>query len=527
MQSTAIRPILDLIAAGQLDTALRQTTRLLNDGHHVDLQHQAHNIEGEYARLRQQVVAGTLSREQEVLETNRITARLQQLLRQVSDPVHPPAHTASVQGWRYVFAGAVVALAIGALIWRWWGGASGSDVTESGCPVFGADKTRRVLVLPFKQTGTDKKEQREFDLSDQLNDAFRKDEALLRTAESDVHEAYDISANYPNPSEAMAIGRDCGVSMIVWGKMRASDDTIEVRYKLLDPARAVINTSVDTAVNRLLAMSDEGVLIHDVPTVARLLYLIMASQYGSTQQIASTLDGLGHIATAADTHVTDEGPPLDTSTMFVLADAYRRLSDAKAAIKVYDEVLTAYPDNSKALRLRGTLSYQRKDYATAAHDYEALSPDPARTEPTLQMMRADAYIKSGQPDKAKKDLDQLQKKSPANDKWLKMKQKEVADSTSALQARVKRMEQLAARQPHNVSARLSAAQANLGLGKEDSAIKNARQVLQTDPKNTKAFEVATEAYIRKGDTTQARQLIRQAAGKGVQIKVPILPKLQQ
>jgi tetratricopeptide (TPR) repeat protein len=517
MELAIIRNIRLRIAAGQLTEALEQTTTLLHDPQRADWAQQLRTLQAENAQLREKARLRVISHDEEQVQTNKIIYRLESLLKTIEhgpNAVSAPVEAAPKQAWRYVFVGVVVALAIMALAWRLAMGESKS-ADASDCPSYGADKKQRVLILPLKKLDNKAKSGLDFDLSDFLNDAFKKDAQLISTAESDVHEAYNIESNYPNPSEAMAIGTQCGADMIVWGKVGASKDTIEVRYKHLKPKN--IDISRDSMFDGLLTSSSEGVLTHDVQTVARLLYLIMAIHNGSSQQIAATLGGFEQIAIASSQTAKMDvlAQPLDTSTMFVLADAHRRLGDSKSAIRVYDDILSAYPDNKTALRLRGTLAYQRKDYHTAAHDYEALAPDPAKTDPKIQRVRADAYLKSGQPEKAQKDLDALQSKSPKDDKWLKMKQKEVADSTAVTQARAQRMDRVVARQPQNVSARLTAAQAHLGLGKEDKAIKNAQEVLKIEPQNLVAIQVAIDAFRSKGDTSSVRRVHQKAVQNGV------------
>jgi tetratricopeptide (TPR) repeat protein len=497
-----------------------------------DLAQSARTLQSAFSNLRQTDNGGRLSSSEYQAESEKIAEKANKIIADWQDrqPEDVDSPGTTLRKWLIglAVAGGVVALAGGAWFLFFQ--------KKEDCSTFGKNKIQRVMILPFLRTGTVQTARREFDILDGLNDLFKKDSRLSLVAEADVNEAYDINLNYPNESQALEIANQCGVEMIVWGKMRNSSDTVEVRYRLLNPLSRKISSTGDSTVNNLLSMSDEGVWIEDYRTVIKLLYLVLAAQEGSAPMIAATLSEFP-TASASSARVDStnvvaaETWPTDTTTMFILADSHRALGKNREAMAIYDQILAEYPKNKTALRLRGTLAYQKKDYAAAARDYEALAPDPAKTDTLIQRVRADAYLKSGQPEKARRDLNQLRMKSKGGSKWIKMKQEEVADSTAAVQERVEKMERLARTKPQSTSVKLRAARAHLALGNDTEALGHAEKVLQAQPKNVQALEVAVEASVQKGDTQHAAELLERARRAGVDTKAvrfrpsvtPLLP----
>jgi len=179
--------------------------------------------------------------------------------------------------------------------------------------------------------------------------------------------------------------------------------------------------------------------------------------------------------------------------------------------------LAYYPDNVTALTKRGALYFRYKEYAAAARDLEAASGGDAQTAGALQETRIKAYLKSAQPEKAKKELESARENKALDGAWLNKKTTEVQDSVNALKARRDEMERKAA-QSRDPNVRVGAAKANLGLGETESALKYAGQALRTDPKNLEAIQITVDAQLQEGDTAKAAKTLKAAERAGVNIK---------
>ncbi len=507
--------IKELISQGQLEPALAQLVGLLEAQRDAGIEYAeiARINQAEYYRLKSEQLRGTVDNDDARRITNQLTSNalniVNDLLAGRKQPGSEKAPARS-QAWRYYLAGGIVALALALIAWRIWGGKKETHA----CPDFGKDPGLCVMVLPFKQLGAEKTAKPEFEISDGLNDLINGTPGMKAIA--DVNENYDIEKNYPNPAEAADIARGCEAQLIVWGKLNQAPGqaySLDVRYKLLDAGG--VRYSGDTTISRLLTVTDEGRWQQDVQSVTRLLYLVLANQLRTP--IASNFSL--PMQKSADVEKTGLGTPqVDTTTSMTLADYYLRMKQPEKAIAEYDRILEVYPDHSSALIKRGALRYEQGDYTGAASDLEAAGAHSPNQLPALREVRADAFLKSGQPEKADHELDAIRKEGSKDGVWLNQKKTEVRDSSRALSTRLEKMEKIANQSPADKKSRLEAAKASLGLGDADRALRNANKVLQNDPKNVTAVQQVVEAQLMKGDTAGAKKELDRAEKAGVNVK---------
>lgn len=499
----------ELIGQGELEQALPQLVALLEAGgeSYAEFAQTARVNQAEYFQLKAQQLRGTVAEEDARLTTNRVTDNTLQLIRDLAaGREHPGAKAtpARSRAWRYYLTGGLVALTGALLTWYFW--------DREACPDFGKDPGLRVMILPFKQTGREKGAEPEFQIMNGLNKLIEQTPGMKAVA--DVHQHYDIEKNYPNPAEAPDIARGCGVEMLVWGLLNQSADreySLDVRYKLLDAGG--VRYSGDTTINRLLTVTDEGRWVQDVESVTRLLYFVLANQLRTP--IASNL--LAELQPSAKS-LTEDLPPPDTTTSLILADYYLRMGQPEKALAEYDRVLEAYPELASARLGRGVVRYSVKDYPGAARDLEAAAPKSKTTLPVYRELRVDAFLKSGQPEKAEQELQQARREGTKDNAWVEQKAREARDSTVAVTRRAEKMEKLAQQNPQNKAARISAAKARNGLGDPDKALQIVDQVLQQDPKNVVAVQTAVESHLLKGDTAAAKKVFDRAVEAGANIK---------
>ena len=463
-------------------------------------------------QLKAQVLKGTIAADDARLTTNQLADKALQLIRQVEtgkvffeEEIKPT----SKKALRYYIIGGVVTLAAAFLVWFFWDYKKQKD----SCPVFSETADLKVMILPFKQTGTESAGDPAFDIMDGLNDLIDKTPGLRVRALADVHEQYPIEQDYPNSAQAVEIARNCSVQMLVWGKVRQSgsssqDYSLDVRYRLLDAGG--VHYAGDTTINRLLAVTEEANWVSDARAVSRLLYMVLANQL----QVRIAANFLNELNPAASLDA-DTLMPVDTSTSFVLADYYIMKNEKDSAIAVYDRVLEYYPDNVTALKKRGALYFRKEDYSAAARDLEAVCKADPKSADALRKTRVKAYLKSEQPEKAKQELESARKDKSEDGAWLNEKTREVQDSTAALKARRDKMEKMA---NWSTTAKVGAAKANLGLGETDNALKYAKDALRKDPRNLDAVQIAVDAQLQKGDTAKASSILKEAERAGANVK---------
>lgn len=518
----ALGAIKNSISQGNLEEAFDQLIAVLDaEEAYAELADIARVNQADLYQLKAQVLKGTISDEDTRLTQNRLADKALQIVRQLEtgkvrfeEEIKPT----SSKALRYYIAGGIVTLAIATLLWQFLG----QSKAKSGCPVYSPTAELKVMILPFKQTGTEKQGDPAFDIMDQLNDLIEQTPGLRVRAIADVNELYDIEKDYPNSTRAVEIARGCDVQMLVWGKIRqisGDNYTVDMRYRLLDDGG--VRFAGDTTISRLLSVTEEASWISDVQAISYRLYLVLANQM-QVPIAANFLQEL-HADSTARLKV-DSLMLVDTSTRFLLADYYIMKKEVDKAIAELDVILEYYPDNTTARKKRGALLLQKKEYGSAARDLEmASSTAPNQPNPAVKTALIKAYLESGQPEKAKQEVEAAQSDKSLDGAWLNQKSKEVQDSTLALQARRDVTERTAAIS-RNQSVRVNAAKYNLGLGEPERALKYSKQVLQTNPKNLEAIQVTVDAQLQQGDTARAMKTIKDAERAGANVKsIQFLP----
>lgn len=529
----ALEPIKKSISQGSLEEAYDQLIVLLEmPTDYAELADIARVNQADLYQLKAQILKGTISDEDARLVQNKLADKALQIIRQLEtgkilfeEEIKPT----SSKALRYYITGGIITLAIAILLWQFFG----KKEEKVTCPVFSPTAELKVMILPFKQIGKEKQSDPALEIMDQLNDLIEKTPGMRVRAIADVNESYDIEMDYPNSAQAIEIARNCSAQMLVWGKVKQISNenyTVDMRYRLLDAGG--VRFAGDTTINRLLSVTEEANWVNDVDAISRLLYMVLANQ----MQVAVAANFLEDLRVDGGFDLsTDSLAHVDSSLSFVQADYYISNNELDKAIAVYDEVLEYYPDNSTALKKRGALLLQKKEYSAAARDLEAVELRDAKSNNALRKARIHAYLESGQPEKAKKEVEAAKSDTNPDGAWLDDKSKEVKDSTIALEARRDAME-IKASVSKSTKIRVSAAKANLGLGETEKALRYSQDALRVDPKNLEAVQIAVDAQLQQGDTAKAVKTIETAKRSGADVKtikfqpiqkIPLLDRRRQ
>lgn len=520
-QSRALAQIEAFIGEGDTEKALEQLLLLLGSQPELaELNQTVRIIQADYFQIKSQALRGTITADNERTAYNQIRDKLLGVVNSIkgNKTTADSTSVAPKQAWRYYAAGGVVALAVVFLLMNVLNG------KKEACPSFGRQIRQRVMILPFKKTDSSNQAEQEILLSTAFNELVLKDNKQF--AEADVNQAYDINKNYPNPSEAAVIGRECGVEIVVWGTTGATKDVIEVRYRVVKPAALAMYRDTSRIPDYLYSIKDlgmEGVLKGDVQSVARMLYLVAIMQEGSNDMAVQALNNLQPIAMNADGLTKSAAiSAIDTTTILLNAEALLQIpSKQDSALQLFNQVLAVYPENYRALRGRGLYFLKERDYTSAVHDLHIAQPDPAKVDPTTLRIRTDAYLKGGWPEMARRDLEQIKKDTSAktNKAWIKDREQKITDSIHVYEVRLEQAKSAAVKTPgKNVEAKIKIAKANIALGKPDEAVKYSESVNLTNPQNTKAIEATLEAYTQKVDLQKAQETIDKAERRGVDTK---------
>jgi tetratricopeptide (TPR) repeat protein len=500
-----------LIAQGQLEQALDQLVALLNsDPKYAELAQIAKINQGDLYQIKSQVLKNTISNDEARLANNQIADHVLQITRQLNaGQLSLEKQPTRSQAWRYYVAGGIVTLAGVFLIWKF------VFAGPRDCPRYKSNTNYRVMILPFRQTGENKNSDPAIEIADGLNVLISKTPNLKNIASAEVKASY--TGDYPSPQMAEEIAEQCGVQMIVWGKINQTSDEnykLDVRYRLLNGGKVYVEG--DTSVNNLLKTKDQGQLIRDLQSIYEMLYIVLANK--ANVPVENSLFAALHITNDAQ-HMKFNSVAPDTSMLLLLAaNVYRERPEE--AIQLYDQVLSAYPNHNEARQKRGALLYQSGDFAGAVRDLEFAAPNPQTANPELLRYRAEAALQSGQPLKAEADLKILGKKShsAADSSWIKEKKKVVQDSLVNLRAYRDQLEKAAKTQPKNVKNRIKAAKANVQLGEPDRGLKLLDAGNSKKTQSAPEAVIAIEAYLQKRDTINARKTYNKAEKAGLNVK---------
>ncbi len=513
-----LAPIKQRLAQGELEAAYEQLVRWLEQSPaHSELANIARINQAELYQVKAEVLKGTLSNEEARRTYNQLTDKALQIVQLIESgktTFSTTRETSGKRAWRYYFIGGAVALLAAAIgTWLYFSAAE-------ECPAFGKETQVRVLILPF-MGAADKQYNPAIDIMDELNDWIERSPQLRTEAIAVVHKHFDIENNYPNSAEAVALARKCGAHMLVWGKVRQRPDgslALDVRYRLVDGLRGHVPASAsgtDSLVQRLLAATEEAALTSEPPVVARMLYIAL-SNYRRVPVLAAALKALEEDLAALGTDKSQTAPA-DTTTSLLLAEHYILSNQIEKAIAEYDRVLAHYPDNHTAHLKRGALYLQMANYEAAAIDLEAVPHADTTLLPALRQARIEAFLRSSQPEKARRELEQAQREGALPVEQVEDKARQVRDSIAAIELRRDQLERKAAR-TNDPKARVGAARANLALGNADRAAQLATEALKSNPRDTQAVKVAVEAQLRKGDTAEALRIIEQSVRRGATVK---------
>lgn len=526
---TVIASVKTQIGEGNIESALNALITLLDsDAKYTELAQIARVNQGDLYQVKASSLKNTISNDDARRINNQVADNTLQIVQRLEagkitfeDP-RPSITPTRSQAWRYYAAGGIVTLAVALLVWRFYSNNNSTTNTiNSGqdCPTYGNDILYKVMVLPFYQTGTKKGSAPEIDIAEGLNKFI--DKAGNLKASADVKKSVATSPDdYMQPAEAATIATACGVQMIVWGKINQSDDEgykLDVRYKLLNEGGVV--ATGDTSLSNLLTLKDQGShLANDAESIAKYLYFVLANR--AHVSIAANLMPSSEVG--INTKIQGAAAVLDSSEIDLhIAYAVNLANNGqqKAALNEYEKILAQHPNHQETLEKRGGLLYKMGQYSAAARELQRAAPDPGKANSDLLKVRADANIKSGLLQEANEDINALKKKKGADRTWIDRKGKEASDSLAAVEKRLVEQERIAATQkPISSKTRVGAAKDNISAGHPDKAIAQAKAVVESEPKNLEAIQVAVDAFLQKGDSVGARKFTREAEKRGANVK---------
>lgn len=525
-----------LISAGKTEEALANLTAHLDtDSRYAELVQVLRANQADLYSVKSQVLKGIIPPDEARLATNQINNNVLEIIERLKKGQFslqdPTVKSGAKAIWRYYVAGGIVALALAALAWRFW-----TNAPQGECPRYTTQF--RILVLPFLQTGEEQSEITEIDIAEDLNSYINKTPLLRSRATVAVRKGFQMTKEtYPEGFEqAAALALECGVNMIIWGRLNRSDKgnyRLAVRYKVM--GTNVAQADGDITLNNPFKIDSVGKYEQDLKTATKYLYVAIANMVS----VPIAMNVMQGDATPTDIYdnpsdmamlKTEAGTaPIDTAFMMAMATNQMKSGHKAEAIETYSRILVSAPEHQAARQNRGVLLYEQGDFKAAATDLEAAAPDVEKADTALLKLRIESAARSGQPAKAQEDLKVYKQKS-RDGAWVEQKEEQLRDSTKALIKVRNEKERIAQKKGDKVSL-VGAARANISLGEYDRALPYARKATQKDPQFIPAVEAVVDPLLAKNDTAGARRVIEKAERAGANVKsvdrwAPIVKKLK-
>jgi len=409
-----------------------------------------------------------------------------------------------------ILAGILMVLIIGLGYWI-YNTQQAAAPTGITCPTFQENAEFKVLLLPFQPNRQDELTPH-ITIKRRLTDKSAKEK--LNTS-IEIDNDYFDNHDTPGKVEAMFAGDNCDAQMVIWGiwEKTAKGTIISTDFKYLGNRDRFgfqkLKLESDDQIDTVFAMSNietQGTLTQDIEKVIDNYFGLIAELSGQPQAAIEPLKR----ATPS---------PTDTAAFLLnqmaLADCYIKTGNNHAAGEVYDNILKTHPDYGFARNNRGAIMYQEGNYDQAVEDITVtLAKTPNDADALI--LRASAYLKKEDLEKAEKDLDRarivspkkqhLQKRINLLEKRKKEKRLIIDEATTKLKAN-----------KNAITALNNRAAANESLGNHAAAIEDANRVIALNNANEKAYETLIEALNEDNQPDEAIHMLRHAESKGVKL----------
>ncbi len=412
-----------------------------------------------------------------------------------------------------IILGGILFVLISGLGYWIYNSSANDDSTPLGitCPTFRENAEFKVLLLPFQPNRKDELTPH-ITIKRRLTDKSAKEK--LNTS-IEIDKDYFDNHDTPGKTEAMMAGGDCGAQMVIWGiwEKTNSGTIVSTDFKYLGSLDRFgfqkLKLESDDQIDTVFTMSNietQGTLTQDIEKVIDNYFGLIAELSGQPQAAIEALK-------------RGTPSPNDTAAFLLnqmtLANCYIETGDNHAAGEVYDNILKTHPDYDFARHNRSAIMYEEGNYDQAVADI-SVNLDKTPNDADALIIRASAYLKQENLEKAEKDLDKFRIVSPNKHhlqkrvNLLEEKKKEkriiIEKATTELKAN-----------KNSINALNNRAAANESLGKHKAAIADANRVITLNKVNEKAYQTLIEAYKNDNQPSKAIKMLQQAKTKGVRL----------
>ncbi|MBX2928271.1 MAG: tetratricopeptide repeat protein [Saprospiraceae bacterium] len=538
---TVAAQVKNLIGEADREEALRQLIGFLqSDPKWTVLQKEARSVQAQYLNTKREQGAGRISFEQADINYNRINNQILSLADDLEKGV------TRLPAWKRKWPLPVwIALAVVLL-----GGSYGifrlsqtpkpteplePQGEENPCAAFSTNKNFKILLwdyLDFLDKQSPYKKGIPVAIQNRLGSIDLGGLTEVRIYPHDPEQSYPSKGD-----EALK----CTEQLVVWGTVEEFPGTrqrlVITRYRFADKwqfAKWSVTENDQWEQNPITAtiplegnFVDTLTLLSNVFTsgevsvnIENLLRLAIGLNARQQQQQDEAIAALQDIDTKDSTLAFLGG--------MLLADTYTRMNKEDEALKAYEGVLAVHPNYGLALNNKAALQIKQGNFGGAIATLDnavALAPDNVEAV----AMRGAAYLSVNQLDKARQDFrtakailqapeslrpdDNNTQKGTAlqpekRTKWLNTKMKELDRKYEVEKTRIREADRQLQRDPVNIQALNTKADASKNVGDYTTAISSAQSVIEKAPGNLKAHATLIESFIAIGDTVRAKETLQ-------------------
>ena len=384
--------------------------------------------------------------------------------------------------------------------------------TDITCPTFRENAEFKLLLLPFQPNRKDELTPH-ITIKRRLTDKSAKEK--LNTS-IEIDKDYFDNHDTPGKTEAMSAGDHCGAQMVIWGIWEKTNNgtIVSTDFKYLGSRDRFgfqkLKLESDDQIDTVFTMSNietQGTLTEDIEKVIDNYFGLIAELSGQPQAAIEALK---------------RGMPSPTDTtafllnQMTLANCYIETGDNHAAGEVYNNILKTHPDHGLARNNRSVIMYEEGNYDQAVADI-SVNLDKTPNDADALILRASAYLKQEDLEKAEKDLDRFRIVSP-NKQHLQNRVRLLEEKKEEKRIIIDKATKDLKTNKNTITALNQRAAAYESLGEHTKAITDANRVIALNNANQKAYQTLIEAYKNNNQPNKAVNMLRQAEAKGVQLK---------
>ncbi|MFK7980419.1 MAG: tetratricopeptide repeat protein [Saprospiraceae bacterium] len=515
-----IKNIKVAITKAETQQALAQLIAFLDSNRQYNAMSKVARLaQAKYERAAQDFTQGLVDREDTTFIYNSVNRTVLQLVADLNkddfDLSHYESDMRPPNVWLKrigtILAGILIVLA-GGFGYSIYNAEKEPDLVGITCPVFQENAEFNVLLLPFQPNITDELTPH-ITIKRRLTDKSAKEKLNISI---EIDKDYFDNHDTPGKIEAMTAGDDCGAQMVIWGIWEKTNNgtIISTDFKYLgnrdrfgfQKLKLESNDQIDT-VFTMSNIETQGTLTQDIEKVIDNYFGLIAELSGQPQAAIEPLKR----ATPS---------PTDTAAFLLnqmtLANCYIEMGDNHAAGEVYNNILEAHPDYGFARNNRSAIMYQEGKYDQAVADI-SVNLDKTPNDADALILRASAYLKQENLEKAEEDLDRFRIVSP-NKQHLQNRVIQLEEKKKAKRVIIDKATTELKVNKNSITALNNRAAALESLGKHKAAIVDANRVIKLNKANQKAYQTLIKALKENDQTDEAIIMLREAEAKGVQLQ---------